>query len=122
MKIPYNLIGRNPFTFSGHFKSSIIEDAEDGYYVAIPSLFQGISSLLERQQHYSTGVAIPSLFQGISRNNQLFGFPLDFRSQSLHFFRAFQAEEVIYQLLIGTVAIPSLFQGISRAPTHNSLK
>ena len=110
--------------------------------VAIPSLFQGISSLFvkyhiacrEKSQslHFfrafqekdlsllmpypMMGVAIPSLFQGISssqdRPKESSGKT---QSQSLHFFRAFQGflTDKLTESLRDLVAIPSLFQGIS---------
>ena len=61
---------RNPFTFSGHFKCSSSCKSLCQDQVAIPSLFQGISSGV------LAALQVPVV-----------------RSQSLHFFRAFQARK-----------------------------
>ena len=85
--------GRNPFTFSGHFKLKTSLHSTYLPAVAIPSLFQGISRkpcLSPLKPHV---VAIPSLFQGISSGSLQAGVKPT------------------------AVAIPSLFQGISRGRT-----
>ena len=111
-----HLFCRNPFTFSGHFKDSSIVLYPVDIIVAIPSLFQGISSLLESDRQVSRE-ASQSLhffraFQVIPAWKVKRSFDV---SQSLHFFRAFQEGRLTatFKRTIKGVAIPSLFQGIS---------
>ncbi len=103
-----------PSLFQGISRLKEVQDGINIRGVAIPSLFQGISRIPEnyiKQAVYQ--VAIPSLFQGISRLlGHLDGVPI-IRSQSLHFFRAFQGYLNQTPDGEGQVAIPSLFQGIS---------
>jgi len=58
--------------------------------VAIPLLFKGISSRITFDERGNPKVAIPSLFQGVSRRQKRKTSGDNFRLQSLHFFRAFQ--------------------------------
>ena len=83
--------GRNPFNFSGHFKTVKLPLHNHTLQVAIPSTFQGISSLSERRRLKKSGIKSQSLqlfraFQ-VKSEDEIFAWVL---SQSLQLFRAFQ--------------------------------
>ena len=107
-----NLKCRNPFTLSGHFKSKSLKEVRNGQS-RNPFNFSGhfkMGRYLERAE--GARVAIPSTFQGISslKCEEIID---EFWSQSLQLFRAFQVKIFTRLTRNDWVAIPSTFQGIS---------
>ncbi len=104
----------NPFTFSGHFKSIFEQLKSEGYKVAIPSLFQGISrvphhNLLKDLVFTFCQKVIPLCFKGfyiLGRFTLLKGFPIQFS-------RNFTKDDIPFYLSksssIGTPIINKVF-------------